>query len=439
MERKDLVNKICKDFKLKRGWGIAALVIFLIQLFIDLSQFIVILAANDIGISSENLSFSLVLVYIAVLILVVWSIICLIRNRPNGIKMDIKDFMEYKCQTNSSIPEGIFEDMMVQVIFLNPLLVALYAFMLYAFIMCVGGTYGIASIPAIIGYIYYIVAYIDMKKYNNMLPDKLKEKDKKEQEKKIDDAKNLLVKTGKIFFVNYYNELKNFNTIDIIDIIQENYSEDAKKSRIANAKKIFSNNLQIEALNEILENKDGVANQKILDKARILLEKETKVPLAKEIKENNDCNVEKSCTENQGYVKTIIKYFEDKKGLKPRIEVAPNGDEIIVVNYQIKYIWSLCIKIDEDKEMIKIYTPFCKINPSKRDDIYELLSKWNHDFLFVKFFIENTEDGLYIIASNDVPLADEDSVGECVFYIADEFIKAIDNQFGNIPQNIIGL
>lgn len=436
MERKDLANKICKDFKRKRGWGIAALVIFLIQLFIDLSQLIVILAANDIGISSENLSFDLVLVYISVLLLVVGSIICLIRNRPNGIKIDIKDFMEYQYKTNSSISKELLSGMLFVIIFLNPLLVALYAF-----IMGVSGTYGIASIPAIIGHIYYLIAYIDMKKYNNllMLPDKLKEKDKKEQEKKIDDAKNLLVKTGKIFFVNYYNELKNFNTIDIIDIIQENYSEDAKKSRIANAKKIFSNNLQIEALNEILENKDGVANQKILDKARILLERETKVPLAKEIKEKNDCNGEKSCTESQGYVKTIIKYFEDKKGLKARIEVAPNGDEIIVVNYQIKYIWSLCVKIDEAKEMIKIYTPFCKINPSKRDDIYELLSKWNHDFLFVKFFIENAEDGLYIIASNDVPLVDEDSVGEFVLSVADEFIKTIDNQFSNIPQNIIGL
>lgn len=430
MERKELANKICKDFKLKRIWGKVAFIIFLIQFCIGV---VPILGY----INFENFDISFIIRFFTVPFYVFASIFFLLNNSitKNRVSMNIEDFMENIYKTKSSISEEVLSGIVFFIIVLNPFTVALYAVL-----MSIYGTYGIASIPTIIGYIYYLIAYIDMKKYNKLLllPNKLQEKNKKEQEKKIDDAKSLLAKIGKIFFVNYYNELKNFNTLDIIDVIQENYSEDSKKSRITNAKKIFSMNLQIEALNEILENTDGVANQKILDKARILLEKETKVPSAKKIEEKNDCNDEKSHTESQGYIKTITEYFKNKKGLETSIEISPDGDENIVVNYQLKYLWSLCIKIDEDKETIKIYTPFCKINSSKQDNIYEHLSKWNHDFLFIKFFIENTVDGLYIIASNDVPLVDKDSVCDFVFYLADEFIKTIDKHFSDIPQNIIG-
>lgn len=86
---------------------------------------------------------------------------------------------------------------------------------------------------------------------------------------------DLLKKCGKQFFVKYYYQLKKQNLIDVIDIIQENYNESSKKSRIINAKKIFSVNLQIEALNIIIKNEDDVANQTIIDKANSILENET--------------------------------------------------------------------------------------------------------------------------------------------------------------------
>lgn len=89
------------------------------------------------------------------------------------------------------------------------------------------------------------------------------------------NCNDLLKKCGKQFFVKYYYQLKKQNLIDIIDIIQENYSESSKKIRIINAKKIFSVNLQIEALNIIIKNEDDVANQIIIDKAKSILENET--------------------------------------------------------------------------------------------------------------------------------------------------------------------
>lgn len=87
-------------------------------------------------------------------------------------------------------------------------------------------------------------------------------------------AKKLLSDTGKIFFINYYDQLKKYNTIDVIDIIKENYSEESKKRRIVSAKKIFSLNIQTDALKIIVQNEDGVAGQEIIDKAKSFLEKE---------------------------------------------------------------------------------------------------------------------------------------------------------------------
>lgn len=99
------------------------------------------------------------------------------------------------------------------------------------------------------------------------------EKQKKDLKDSI-QAKKLLADTGKIFFINYYDQLKKYNTIDVIDIINENYSEESKKRRIVSAKKIFSLNIQTDALKIIVQNEDGVASQEIIDKAKSLLEKE---------------------------------------------------------------------------------------------------------------------------------------------------------------------
>lgn len=148
---------------------------------------------------------------------------------------------------------------------------------------------------------------------------------------------------------------------------------------------------------------------------------------------------EEATNENQSYIELITEYFENKAALNTNVEIAPNGDEIITVNYQINYLWTLCIKIDEANELIKIYTPFFNVAPSKRNDIYELLNEWNRKFFFIKFSFENTAIGPFVIAAYDVPLTDKDSIGKFVFNIADEFIRTIDEQFSNIPKDIIGI
>lgn len=121
------------------------------------------------------------------------------------------------------------------------------------------------------------------------------EKQKKELKDSI-QAKKLLADTGKIFFINYYDQLKKYNTIDVIDIIKENYSEESKKRRVVSAKKIFSLNIQTEALKIIVQNEDGVASQEIIDKAKSLLEKEvTEQALIEKQKKEKEEQIIPSC------------------------------------------------------------------------------------------------------------------------------------------------
>lgn len=166
------------------------------------------------------------------------------------------------------IPKTALTNESFRLIFLNPFVIALIAVLLK-----VQGTYGLASVPMIAGHIFQIIVIVEMTKYNKLFKYQSKEKEIN-NEKKLSQAKKLFADTGKIFFINYYDQLKKYNAIDVIDIINENYSEESKKRRIVSAKKIFSLNIQTDALKIIVQNEDGVASQEIIDKAKSLLEKE---------------------------------------------------------------------------------------------------------------------------------------------------------------------
>lgn len=142
--------------------------------------------------------------------------------------------------------------------------------------------------------------------------------------------------------------------------------------------------------------------------------------------------------DGKSYAEQIVKFFENENRTETSRETLPNGDEIITINYQIKYIWDLYIKIDKAKSLIKIYTVFFHVAPSKKEKIYEMLSELNRRFLFIKFYFENTPSESFVIAVNDIPLIDNDTLGKYVFDMADEFIKTIDSQFGFVPKDVIG-
>lgn len=143
-------------------------------------------------------------------------------------------------------------------------------------------------------------------------------------------------------------------------------------------------------------------------------------------------------TQSQNYIETISEYFKAQK-MKTTIGTTPDNEKFIIVNYQTNYFWSLHIKVDEDNETIKIYAPFFSVSPTKKNHVYELINDWNREFLFVKFYFEDTTIGQLVVASNDIPTSNMDSVGALVFKIANDFIKALDLQFAKIPRYIIAL
>lgn len=96
---------------------------------------------------------------------------------------------------------------------------------------------------------------------------------KKQQEKDLDTVDILLSKAGNKFFVKYYYQLRDWAEPDIIDIIQENYSEETKIQRIRNAKEIFNKHLNKLALQRIADVENISVDEETKQKAKELLEK----------------------------------------------------------------------------------------------------------------------------------------------------------------------
>ena len=258
MDKQGYVIKINKNLKGRKICHIIALIVFSIQFFLNLLINCANLISNKIEINRGWGTLSVVLKRGSLLVVILLSIFDGLSKKK--FILEEKDF--------NQIPKKEMNYALISLIIFSPYFIALLAVLYGNY-----GSYGLAILPTIIGHIFYIIAYVNMKKYNKLfIVDKLEEKTKI---KETAQAQKLLAKVGKIFFINYYNQLKRYNTIDIVDVIQENYSEDNKKCRIANAKKIFSMNLQVAALNIILKDKDGVASQEILGVAKSILEKET--------------------------------------------------------------------------------------------------------------------------------------------------------------------
>ena len=94
------------------------------------------------------------------------------------------------------------------------------------------------------------------------------------QKAQIKSAK-LLDEIGIKFFVKYYDRLHHWSIPDVEDIIEENYPEQIKKERITTAKKLFASNLNVIALEIIVNNNNNnLIDDDTRSKAAELLEKE---------------------------------------------------------------------------------------------------------------------------------------------------------------------
>lgn len=186
------------------------------------------------------------------------------------------------------------------------------------------------------------------------------------------------------------------------------------------------------------EKKETIRKQRNISNENLFPVLSAEEPLSDSLQSTNNETRETCPNEKISYGKQITDVFERENGLVANSEILPNGNEILTINYAINYLWVLSIMIDRKKALIKIHTPFFQVKQSKKDEIYEILSEWNRKFLFIKYFFESTPVGQFVVASNDIPLIEGNSVGRYVFDIADEFIRAIDNQFGLLPKDIVG-
>ena len=155
----------------------------------------------------------------------------------------------------------------------NPLIVFIFALMSFGFgcFYFLGYTYGLALVFLIIGHIFYVKFFVAI--YNEKNSQKNSDKLLDKQQKRLN---YLLGKVGSKFFVKYYVQLKNNSVLDVMDIIEELYSEETKKSRINYAKTIFAENLQKLALQQILDDKNTILDEKMQNIAQELLKNEQK-------------------------------------------------------------------------------------------------------------------------------------------------------------------
>lgn len=107
---------------------------------------------------------------------------------------------------------------------------------------------------------------------------KMSEQQKQKEELALQKAQiksaKLLDEIGIKFFVKYYDRLHHWSIPDVEDIIEENYSEQIKKERITTEKKLFASNLNVIALEIIVNNNNNLIDDDTRSKAAELLEKE---------------------------------------------------------------------------------------------------------------------------------------------------------------------
>lgn len=100
--------------------------------------------------------------------------------------------------------------------------------------------------------IFTAVTYIIIKRDES--EDKRKKaRQRKEAENKQSICEKLLFVAGMHFFVKYFDHLRRWNESDILDIIEESYSERNKRERIVASQKIFEKKLEQIALKFISE------------------------------------------------------------------------------------------------------------------------------------------------------------------------------------------
>lgn len=144
-----------------------------------------------------------------------------------------------------------------------------------------------------------------------------------------------------------------------------------------------------------------------------------------------------SVTIQSRFLESILMHLKSIRESDVEVETAPNGDKIIVLYYNLKRAWTLCIAVDDAKKVIKMYTWFFRAAHARQNDIYKMLNDWNREIPLVTFTSESTQNDSFVIAQTSLLAIKTQSLEKQVLNTADSFVKIIDDLFDKMPSDLI--
>ncbi|RXZ61682.1 hypothetical protein ESZ91_04640 [Candidatus Borkfalkia ceftriaxoniphila] len=258
----------------KSGYTIFTILIFLI--------FIGALISTLIGKTVSYISWWLY-IYLLITSIIGWMISNVKPINENLTKKQMQNIEERDIETKFWNAEkklfiwSIIESVFILWYLFGMIGIIFYLFFDYIFALVLMLAF-LLFFPKLIAAISCFRAYLYVRQENKKNPPDyvIQEKQRKllqEKEKNSQTAANLILKTGKLFFVKYYIYLQNYSESDLMDIVKENYSEEIKTQKIRAGKEIFRLGLHKNALQQIVSDTNGSVDERTKDMAKKLLNK----------------------------------------------------------------------------------------------------------------------------------------------------------------------
>ena len=147
----------------------------------------------------------------------------------------------------------------------------------------------------------------------------------------------------------------------------------------------------------------------------------------------------KNVDDNFDVIKCIKNNFIDE------LDIDSSTSNIIVLNKQSKYLYSICIKIDCRKNTMQLYCPFFYPKSFGETDIaygvylknlFEFLNKLNLKYIAYKFFVDGLKDKVGFV-SIDYPLINNESVVNFLKNEINNMMKLLDEVFPQLPKDCL--
>lgn len=209
------------------------------------------------------------------------------KNQKTDIISDILQQLEKDIITSTILMVSIIV-LCIIIVFVQPSAIAYtLGYTSLGSISFIAGYITLLTLKADLKYAEKVKQYGSEEAYAEALSQECEEKERDKEQKRLllekrerelaiqkehDKAAQLLEEIGTKFFIKHYNKLQTWSIPDILDEIEENYSEESKLNRIRKAKKLFELKLNNAALEIISNNESKTTDKNTREKALQLLE-----------------------------------------------------------------------------------------------------------------------------------------------------------------------